>query len=114
MDIKEFLKSRPLISPLSIERVLNIPNGTIRLTNDRPIPDKYKDQIISLLSIYGWNSSIITVNPIIPIRENIVPISSDSPYYTKKDGKLYAIMYKDGLMNKRKDDVPDGSIVIIK
>jgi hypothetical protein len=57
MEIKDFLKLRPFINVASIERALNIPTGTIRLTNDRPIPDKYKDQIISLLSIYGWNTT---------------------------------------------------------
>jgi len=54
MDIKEFLINHSLISASSIERVLNIPKGTIRLNDSRSIPDKHKANIINLLKDYGW------------------------------------------------------------
>jgi hypothetical protein len=86
MKVKDFLRSHPGISPSWVERTLNMPKSTIRLTNDKPIPDKYKDQIISLLNDYGLNSSIQVAPTIITkevIKEVRPLISNWRGYYLK-------------------------------
>ena len=53
MDIKEFLRTHPFIKVYSIEKELNLPVGTIRVNNPRPIPEKYQQLIIESLQNYN-------------------------------------------------------------
>lgn len=102
MNIKDFLKLHPLISPLSIERTLNIPRCTISLTTNRHIPDKYNDLIIDLLKEYGYD------------KEVLIEASNEPENDIKKDTKYFirdkcVVLYKDNGLNKRvnlPDDTP--------
>ena len=51
--IKDFLKTHPAIKISSIEVLLKIPAGTIRPTEERPIPKKYIKLLTVVLKEYG-------------------------------------------------------------
>jgi len=116
METKEFLLKHPLISPSSIERVLEIPTGTIRLSNPRPIPVKYDALIRMLLSDYGWNNDVKELDkPIITnVKESdnahLMP-KNKQEYFIKRIGNDSIVYYNDGL-NKRAN-IPDLTKIII-
>ena len=114
MDIKEFLKLHPLINCYSIDKALNLPVGTVRIS--RPIPERHIAAIQGLLSSYGYESGAIREKPAEVVRQTA------GGYYTKKEGKLYSIKTdvmekrwdgKMGLVTKDVNDIPDGSIVVV-
>lgn len=105
MNIKEFLRSHPLISPSSVERVLNMPKSIIRLSNDNPIPDKYKDKIIELLKRYDGEregDNIVSTSEIkIKVNESsITPKGKECFVRFKKLGistlDIYCTIYRKG------------------
>ena len=53
--IINYLKNRPAISINTIEKLCNIPIGTIRLNGTKNIPVKYKAILTEILSIYGFS-----------------------------------------------------------
>lgn len=118
IDIKEFLKSKPLISINAIEKQCDIPHGTIRLNSNRPIPEKYLGIITMLLSDYLPNNDVTTVSKdiVIPVTDVTKPITSnDKMYFVKRINKDLI------LFNERKDtdkfdvraDIPEGSKLIV-
>lgn len=124
MDIKEFLREHLLISAFSVERTLGIPRGTIRLNNDRKIPEKYQQLIIESLSNYSPIHTHVVVEekkvPEMPVR-----MQSGDRYYVVKSDKVvggkytYRIMveYADKsklIKTEAVDNIPDGSIVILQ
>ncbi|MFH2142772.1 MAG: hypothetical protein ABIJ97_10135 [Bacteroidota bacterium] len=114
MKIKEFLKSHPFISVHAIERTMNIPTGTIRITTDRAIPEKYKDKIISLLKDYGWENNDVLIfdklNDKTIANDHSIAVSN-TKYFIKRDGKKCVVSYKDDYI--RLADIPDMTKVII-
>ncbi len=138
MEIKDYLRNHLAISPSWIEKQLKLPKGTIRITTDRAIPEKYREGIISLLKDYGWdyndsakcdnkdNKTIANVHST-AVRDtsNINdPISTNPVYYTRKNKNNYYEILTDEIRKNwknemapfpiRVNDIPDGSIVIIK
>jgi hypothetical protein len=85
-NIKEWLKDHQLITANSIEKLLNIPTGTIRINDKRAIPEKYIKQIESILVDYGYNSNVKLLDKIIiePVKELDKPIT---PKENKPNGK---------------------------
>jgi hypothetical protein len=115
MDIKEFLRENPLIRPSSIEKALGIPHGTIRLNNERGIPEKYQRLIIESLSNYTAIKEHVVVKEVTPI-----PVKMGKEYVVKRVTRLgigehaYFIGKHDGALFKRENDIEDGSVVILK
>jgi hypothetical protein len=120
MDIKEFLKEFPLISPGSIESSLGIPHGTIRLNSDKPIPEKYRELIIESLDRYVAIRKVVVEES---IQEKVVVSEIKSKtgkeYVVRRINKLgigehaYVFGKMENGIFKRDNDIPDGSIVII-
>ena len=52
-SIKSFLKDHSLISISGLEKLIKMPVGTIRISDNRTIPEKYIKQIGSILVNYG-------------------------------------------------------------
>jgi len=51
--IISYLESHPLLKPASIEKLIGIPSGTIRMDKSRDIPKKYIWPITFVLKKYG-------------------------------------------------------------
>lgn len=100
-EINEFLNARPLISVNRLEAKLSIPLGTIRVSTNKQIPNKYIDAIISELSNYGYvnKSSQTSDNPV---------IAQSTDYFIKEN----SIFYKDNGLNRRAS-FPNGTRVVI-
>jgi hypothetical protein len=56
-EIKEFLIKHPAISVRFLEKELEIPLGTIRISGGKHIPEKYKERIMFFLERYGMINS---------------------------------------------------------
>lgn len=52
--VKEFLRDRPIINISKLEEVLDIPKGTIRPFDDKPLPRKHIEHIEWYLEAYGY------------------------------------------------------------
>jgi hypothetical protein len=78
--IKQFLITHPLLSPHSIEKLLQIPSGTIRLSTNRPIPEKYLKSITDLLTQYGFKP----IDGVSALQEQVVE-HIDTPIVRKPD-----------------------------
>jgi hypothetical protein len=130
METKDFLRKHPLISPSSIERILEIPVGTIRLSGSRPIPDKYDALIRLLLSDYGWingdNNDVKEpdINVKILDKPVITNVKESDNAHIVPDAKKYFVkrVNKDLILfNERKEsdkfdiraDLPDGTELVI-
>jgi hypothetical protein len=90
MEIKDFLKSHPAINVHYIEKILNLPTGTIRPETNRSIPDKYKDKIIDLLKRYDGErggDNIVSI-PSVKIEINKPGIINKGQKYLSKEIKL--------------------------
>lgn len=72
-QLKSFLLDHDLILPGTIESRLNLPKGTIRLSSDRKIPDKYHQSIINLLYGYGLKGYKLE-----PDKPDTIPTSTDN------------------------------------
>lgn len=60
MTILEFLKQRPLIKILALEKEANIPEGMIAkaLKGKQPLPKKYEKALSALLKKYGYKTNL--------------------------------------------------------
>jgi hypothetical protein len=117
MEIKEFLKANPLINVGRLERSLGIPHGVIRVNSERKIPEKYRELIIESLGNYNpIKSHVVVEKEIVPP----MPVKMDSGYVLRKVSKLgigehaYVLGKMENGLFKRKDDIADGSMVILK
>ena len=120
MKIEEWLRDHPLINAYSVEKALGMPIGTIK--KGRSIPEKYLEAIAGLLSSYGYGRDVVVIKSAEMVA--VLPVTTkkaESKYYTVKEGKLYAIKEdveekrwdgKMGIVTRKVDNVPDGSIVI--
>jgi hypothetical protein len=90
MDIKEFLRSHPLINAYSIEKALGLNVGTIRLNSERAIPEMHLAAIKELLSPYGYAEGAKEL-PVVKQVEK----STGSKYFTRKGKDGSYICYKD-------------------
>jgi hypothetical protein len=116
MEIKEFLKSHPLINPYSVEKALGIPTGTIRLNSDRKIPEKYQRLIIESLANYN------------PIKTHVVEKVPEIVFKPTPTGRDLVVkrVYKLGIgefafifgkmengIFKRDNDIQDGTKITV-
>lgn len=108
MEIKEFLRSHPLISPHSVEKICNLPNNTLCLSKNRSIPDKYLASIISLLKDYGLDDEVLS-----PDLKVSASIDQDTKIYESLKTREGCILrYYEGFW--KRIDVPDGTKFILK
>ena len=70
--IVDYLKSKPYISISAVEKLCSIPTGTIRLTGNRTIPEKYKEPLMTLL---GLNDDVQTIVQVIEAPKEVVQTS---------------------------------------
>ena len=114
-EINEFLSKRPLISVNGLEAKLSIPLGTIRVSSNKQIPNKYVDDIISELSQYGYeNNKSQTSDKVSQIPDKInqtsdKPVTTQATDYFIKDNSIF---YKDKGINRRAS-FPDNTKVLI-
>ena len=116
MDIKRFLREFPFISPGSIESSLGIPHGTIRLNNDRPIPEKYRDMIIESLSNYNPIKTHVVVEEKKVAETVFKPVGEQYIIKRVKIGitdYAYKIGRMEGKLFMCKNDIPDNTPVIL-
>jgi hypothetical protein len=127
MDIKEFLRTHPFIKVYSIEKELNLPVGTIRVNNPRPIPEKYQQLIVESLANYNPIKTHVVVEerkvPEVVFKPVLEPIDGDRYFVIKTNirvGGKYAYQIKVEYADKTKkikieatDDIPDGTPVIL-
>jgi hypothetical protein len=117
MDIKEFLRDNPLISPGSIESSLGIPHGTIRINSTKPIPEKWQAMIIESLDRY----SAIRTHVVVEEKKmpEIAPKHAGKQFIAKRVTKLgvgehaYFFGKMEGGIFKRDNDIQDGTIILI-
>jgi hypothetical protein len=86
MDIKEFLKSHPLINCYSIDKALGLPVGTVRM--NRPIPERHIGVIAGLLSAYGYDSGAVKEKPAEVIKQAVV---SKYSIHKHRDGYMIKV-----------------------
>ena len=60
-EIKDWMMKHPAISVRWMEKELEIPLGTIRVSGTKPIPEKYWERIRSFLEGYGMLNSYKSV-----------------------------------------------------
>ena len=93
MKIHEFLSTHPLISISSIERACNISHGTLRKGKD--IPERFINQIASILKDYGYNAEtslekpepMISVKPMETIKKVIESVKKNNKVSEQKSLK---------------------------
>jgi hypothetical protein len=116
MEIKEFLKSHPLINPYSVEKALGIPTGTIRLNSDRKIPEKYQQLIIESLQNYNPIKTHVVEKKVPEIT--FKPTPAGQGYIVKRvkigiTDYAYKIGKMEGKLFMSKNDIPDDTSVIL-
>ena len=83
--IKDFLINHPGISVRWLEQQVSIPIGTIRIRGNKPIPDKYIQPLIKVLSDYGYTNTDVQTSdkPTVPTGKAYIYRNKGFGYWDK-------------------------------
>ena len=86
-EIKKWLGEHPMISIRGMEKELGIPFGTIRVSGDKPIPDKYIERIRIFLKDYGMLTDCVTERKVYFIRNGHLMTKENGLFARKTIGE---------------------------